>query len=124
MATPDPHYHFVEWTGTAVDAGKVADPCLASTLVTVDADYSLVAHFAIDRHNVHLSSSVGGHVVDLGEGDFWVDYGTEIGLLAKVDDPLFKFSHWLGTMTGRPDYHYDLTVTNDHDIRGHFSRAR
>jgi len=44
-ATPETNYHFVNWTGTAVDAGKVLNPNAASTSVTVDADYTLKAHF-------------------------------------------------------------------------------
>ncbi|MBN1787426.1 MAG: right-handed parallel beta-helix repeat-containing protein [Sedimentisphaerales bacterium] len=38
-------YHFAEWTGTAVDAGAVADPLSDSTTVTMDADYTVRANF-------------------------------------------------------------------------------
>ena len=38
-------YHFLGWTGTAVDAGRVADPRAAQTTVLVDAQYTLVANF-------------------------------------------------------------------------------
>jgi hypothetical protein len=41
-------YVFKRWSGTAVDAGKVAKPDSPSTSVVVDADYTLVANFAID----------------------------------------------------------------------------
>jgi hypothetical protein len=40
-------YHFVNWTGTAVDAGKVVDPSAARTTVNVDADYTLQANFEV-----------------------------------------------------------------------------
>ena len=46
IAQHDTYYHFVEWTGTVVDAGKVENPSAASTTVTVDVDYTLVANFA------------------------------------------------------------------------------
>ena len=46
-AIADLNYHFVGWAGSAVDAGKVADPNSASTTVTVDADYDLQAHFVV-----------------------------------------------------------------------------
>ncbi len=46
VAKPDVAYDFVKWTGTAVDAGKVADPTAASTTVTMDSNYNLCAHFA------------------------------------------------------------------------------
>lgn len=39
------NYAFAGWTGTAVDAGKVADPAQAGTTVTVDGDYTLRANF-------------------------------------------------------------------------------
>ncbi len=45
VATADLHYHFVNWTGTAADAGKVADPNAASTTVLMDANYTVVANF-------------------------------------------------------------------------------
>ncbi|MHC4501582.1 MAG: InlB B-repeat-containing protein, partial [Planctomycetota bacterium] len=44
-AEADPCYVFVEWTGTAVLGGKVTNPYTASTTVTADADYTLVANF-------------------------------------------------------------------------------
>ncbi len=45
IAKPEPGFQFVEWTGSAVDAGKVENPYQSSTTVTVDADYTLVANF-------------------------------------------------------------------------------
>lgn len=38
-------FTFANWTGTAVDAGKVANANAASTTVVMDADYTLVANF-------------------------------------------------------------------------------
>jgi subtilisin family serine protease len=45
-AVPSTGYYFVNWTGTAVDAGKVANPNSANTTVTMNADYTIVANFA------------------------------------------------------------------------------
>lgn len=45
-ATLEPHNYFVNWTGTAVDAGKVADLQSAVTTVSVDDNYTLRANFA------------------------------------------------------------------------------
>lgn len=47
-ATPDPGYVFVDWTGAAVDAGKVADPNTPNTLVIVDGSYTVTANFTTD----------------------------------------------------------------------------
>ncbi|MBN2181851.1 MAG: leucine-rich repeat domain-containing protein [Sedimentisphaerales bacterium] len=44
-AAADRRYYFLGWTGTAVDAGKVADPYSAVTTVTMDSDYTLEANF-------------------------------------------------------------------------------
>jgi hypothetical protein len=44
-ATPDQSYVFLYWTGSAVRAGKVADPGKARTTVLMDGDYSLMASF-------------------------------------------------------------------------------
>jgi glucuronoarabinoxylan endo-1,4-beta-xylanase len=45
IATPDIYYQFDLWSGSAVSAGKVADPCSANTMVLMDANYTLVANF-------------------------------------------------------------------------------
>ena len=82
--TPDPHYHFVEWTGTAVDAGKVTDPCVLDTSVFVDDDYTLVANFTIDQHTLEISSTDGGDVNDPGEGPFVYDYNTRCTCLRRM----------------------------------------
>jgi hypothetical protein len=47
-ATAYEYYHFIEWTGTAVEAGKVTDPSKARTTVLMDGDYTLKASFALE----------------------------------------------------------------------------
>jgi len=42
VATPDEGYEFREWTG---DTGHIADPNSASTTITMNGDYSIVANF-------------------------------------------------------------------------------
>jgi len=54
-AVPYTSYHFVEWSGTAVDAAHVADPNAASTTVDMYDDYTLHANFAIDQHTLYPS---------------------------------------------------------------------
>jgi len=48
VATADLHYQFVNWTGSAVTAGRVAAPNSAATTVTMDANYTVTANFASD----------------------------------------------------------------------------
>ena len=73
VATPDAHYHFVNWTGTAVTAGKVASPTSASTTVTMDADYTVVANFAIDTFTLGYTAGANGTLT--GNTSQVVNYG-------------------------------------------------
>jgi hypothetical protein len=43
VATPDDGYLFVSWTG---DVGTIANPNSASTTITMNGDYSIVANFS------------------------------------------------------------------------------
>jgi len=52
VASPAQFYHFDVWSGSAVTAGKVADPCAASTTVFMDANYAVVANFEADPPDV------------------------------------------------------------------------
>jgi lysophospholipase L1-like esterase len=96
VATADLYYHFVEWTGTAVAAGKLAEPNLPVTTVTMDANYTVVANFAIDQRMLTCSSTVGGSVTSPGEGIFQYDNGTEVNLVASAN-PDSNFVGWTGT---------------------------
>ncbi len=95
-ATAEAHYHFVSWTGTAVTAGKVADPASASTTVTVDASYTLVANFASDQLTLTTSSGDGGAVSNPGEGSFTYNYGTVVPVTATAEGH-YHFVSWTGT---------------------------
>jgi hypothetical protein len=46
VATADPLFQFVNWTGTGAAAGKIANVNAASTTITMDADYTAIANFA------------------------------------------------------------------------------
>jgi hypothetical protein len=96
QATAVDDYGFVNWTGTAVDAGKVADPDAAGTTVTMDADYTLQANFAGDQHDLTISSTSGGTVTTPGEGTYAYDHGEVVPLQATVADNYY-FVNWTGT---------------------------
>jgi hypothetical protein len=121
VATPDEHYHFVGWTGTAVDAGKVADPASASTTVLVEGDYTLIANFEIDTHILTICSTHGGSVTIPGEGIFEYDYGTVVDLLATPDcGYVFKF--WLGPVDDPQSASTTVTITEDITIAAVFKK--
>jgi hypothetical protein len=95
-AAADANYHFVEWTGTGVDAEKVAEPSSPTTTITMDGDYTLIANFAIDQHTLTISSTAGGSVIVPGEGAFQYDHGTAADIQAAADPGHF-FAYWIGT---------------------------
>jgi hypothetical protein len=67
VATADSDCHFVNWTGTAADAGKVADVNAASTTVMMDADYTVVANFEPNNVEIIGSWTAGmGHAQEPG----------------------------------------------------------
>jgi len=98
-ATPEAYYQFTHWTGTAVDAGKVADINAASTTVMVDADYTLRAHFGLQQCTLSISSGSGGSVTTPGEGDFVREYNTSVPVEATADVDC-RFDKWVLTRAG------------------------
>ncbi|MCU0915909.1 MAG: hypothetical protein MUC88_15315 [Planctomycetes bacterium] len=64
-AVPRQGYHFLRWTGSAVDADRVADPNVAQTTVLVDAHYTLVANFL--RTQMYVDARATG----LQDGSTW-----------------------------------------------------
>ncbi len=95
-ASPAAHYHFVDWTGSAVDANQVTDPNAADTTVTMDSYYHLQADFAIDQHTLTTTSSAGGSVTVPGEGIHNYDYGAVVNLVA-APEAHYHFVYWTGT---------------------------
>jgi Leucine-rich repeat (LRR) protein len=95
-ASPQVDCHFVNWTGTAVTAGKVANSSSASTTVTMDADYTLQANFALDLRSLTISSSTGGTVTAPGIGSFSYPHGTVVTVSASAQTN-YHFVHWTGT---------------------------
>jgi hypothetical protein len=50
--TTDPNYIFMQWSGTAVEVGKVLNPNSIETTVLVDDIYTVVANFQVDFNKV------------------------------------------------------------------------
>jgi hypothetical protein len=129
IATADTNYHFVNWTGTAVDAGKVANPSLASTNVTVDADYTLVANFAIDQHTLTISSTSGGSVTIPGEIPYQYDHGSAVWILATAEAN-YHFVNWTGTAVDAgkvidpTSASSSVTMDADYTLRANFMARR
>ncbi len=126
MAAAEAHYHFTGWTGTAVDAGKVADPGSTSTTLTADAAYTVQANFAIDRHTITISCTPGGSVSAPGIGAFQYDYGSSVSIIA-VAETNYHFAGWTGTavtagkVASPASESTTLTVDGDYTVQAAFA---
>ncbi|MHC4299628.1 MAG: InlB B-repeat-containing protein, partial [Planctomycetota bacterium] len=105
------NYYFVNWTGTAVSAGKVANPNDAVTTVTVDSGYTLRANFATtDLYTLTVSATDGGSVTRSPDHASY-NYGDTVTLQA-VADAGYAFTGWSGDLSGSSN---PVTVVMDSD---------
>ncbi|MGD0552784.1 MAG: C10 family peptidase [Sedimentisphaerales bacterium] len=106
VASADVGYHFVNWTGTAVDAGKIADSTSAATTVLMNADYTVIANFIANPVNYILtvnSSGVSGVSINSSTGHGGttnytktVTSGTTVTLTAPSTASGQTFTGWTG----------------------------
>jgi peptidoglycan/xylan/chitin deacetylase (PgdA/CDA1 family) len=128
-ASDDWHYHFVNWTGSAVDAGKVANPTSETTTVTMDDNYTVVANFAIDTETLTSSSTDGGDVTVPGEGVYDYNHGDVVDLTATADLN-YHFVNWTGTavdagkVASPTSATTTVTMYNDYTITANFAIDR
>ncbi len=133
-AEPDVNGFFVNWTGTAVDAGKVANPDSENTIVFVDADYTITANFARNGENELVETN---HRLELRTdgtlGDFagfykangW-SFDTAEDLAFKVD---FRYSDvstadgWMGMSVGDDANYVSISVGSDNDASYYYYEA-
>jgi uncharacterized repeat protein (TIGR02543 family) len=118
-ATADQHYHFVNWTGSAVTAGKVASPTSASTTVRMDGDCTLAANFAADQVTLKVTSTKGGVSWQPGLGTFTYGYGTVVSLYA-VAGPGYTWAGWSGSLSSTTATE-SLTMDGDREVRANFT---
>ncbi len=57
VATPQDGHHFVNWTAAPSSAGTFANPTAASTTITLTADATVTAHFALNDVRLALSAT-------------------------------------------------------------------
>ncbi|MFA5374575.1 MAG: DUF2341 domain-containing protein [Dehalococcoidia bacterium] len=98
VAVPDQCYIFANWSGTGVDAGKVADPSAASTNITMSADYNVQANFTFSTSNNSLSLTAdpvgGGEPYFIGSSPFTC--GTNVSIFADTNED-WTFDGWTPT---------------------------
>jgi len=118
VATPDPGYRFVNWTG---NVGTIADVDDSTTTITVNDDYSITANFA-RPYNLTTSSTEGGSVTTPGEGKYTYDAGKVINLVATPDAG-YQFVNWtgnVGTIANATAAITTITMNGDCSITANF----
>ncbi len=118
-AAADSGYSFAGWTGTAVSAGKVANASAASTMVTMDGDYTLTASFQGEGHTLEVSATAGGWVVTPGEGSFSYSHGESVTLEAQAQ-PGYHFVEWSGSLCSS-SYRVSIEMSSDHHVTANFA---
>jgi hypothetical protein len=122
VAEADSGYRFVNWTG---DVTGVANVNGASTTITMNDDYTIVANFAEippDQFTLTVSSSSGGSVTSPGEATFTHDEGTVVGLEAEPAEG-YRFAVWIGDVDDIADVtaaSTTITMNDDYSITATF----
>jgi len=107
VAEAEEGYHFVNWTG---DVGTISDVSAATTTITMDGDYSIIANFEeIALYHLTVSSTEGGSVTAPGEGTLAYESGTVVNLVATPDAG-YGFLNWSGDVDDIADV-ADATTT-------------
>jgi len=133
VARADSGYRFVNWTG---DVTAIANVNGASTTITMNDDYSIVANFEkipIGQVTLTVSSSAvgpiattpstpGGSVTSPGEATFAYDKGTVVNLKAQPDEG-WDFVRWIGDVSNVADVEsasMTITMNDDYSITATF----
>jgi hypothetical protein len=126
VATPDDGYRFVEWTH---DVRRIDDVNAASTTITMDYDYVIIANFVTEetatvetevQYELTISSTMGGSVSSPGEGTFPYIEGTVVSLMANPTTG-YKFVNWTGDgITNADSTTTTVTMNGDYAVKANF----
>jgi hypothetical protein len=95
VATPDPGYRFVNWTGNVSTIGDVDN---ATTTIVMNDTYSIIGNFVKEQYDLTVTSTAGGSLTMPGEGTFMYDAGTVVNLVAEAEEG-YKFVTWTGDVS-------------------------
>jgi len=118
VAEAEEGYRFVNWTG---DVDTIANVNAASTTITMNEDYSIMATF-VAVYDLTISSTASGSVTTPGEGIFIYDTGTVVSLMAN---PLngYYFVNWTGDVSTIANVNAastTITMNGDYSIAANF----
>jgi len=92
VASANANYHFANWTGSGVTAGKVSNPNAAGTTITMDSDYTVTANFAINQ------MTISGYI-------------TELDANIPVEGVFINANNGGGSDTTDPNGYYEVWVS-------------
>jgi hypothetical protein len=116
-------YQFINWVGDVDDIADVKD---ATTTINMRGDYQITANFAAIpplQHNLTISSTAGGCVVEPGEATFAYDKGAVVHLAVAVEERSSRFANWTGDVDTIADVSADtttITMDDDYSITANF----
>jgi len=113
VATPDAGFMFSAWTG---DTAGIADVNAASTTVTMNGDYSIMAEFTeLVQYELMTANSGNGSVTTPGEGASNHDAGSVVNLVATPNAG-YIFDRWTGDVGDIADpFAASTTITMNSD---------
>jgi uncharacterized repeat protein (TIGR01451 family) len=121
VASPDPGYKFVNWSG---DVDTIADIRDASTNITMCEWYSITANFEPEGsgYSLTISSTEGGSVTAPGEGTSIHAASTVVELVAQPSEG-YQFMKWSGDVSAIADLYAastTITMNADYSITANF----
>jgi hypothetical protein len=126
IAAAEAGHWFVNWTGNAT---TIANPSAASTNVTMQGSYAIIANFQEGepppQYTLTISSTSGGSVTTPGEGTFNYTAGSTVSLLASANAG-YQFVNWTGNVTTIANVSAastSITVQGDYSITANFQVA-
>ena len=118
VATADDGYRFANWTG---DVDTIVDVEAASTTITMNGHYEIIANFE-EAHELTVSSTQGGSVTTPGEGVFTYEAGAVVSLVASPASG-HRFVNWTGDVDTTADVEAastTITLDGDYSINANF----
>ena len=116
VALEDANCHFINWTGTAVTAGKVSNPNSLSTTVLMDANYTVQANF-VPLVNLTMATqpSAGGTTIP-SAGNSYVEYGGAATPIEAHANAGYGFLSWTAVPAERSFWKCKCGINNGYPL--------
>jgi len=119
VAEADAGYRFDEWTG---NVGTIDDVYAATTTITMDGDYSILASF-VKTYDLTVDSTIGGSVTTPTEGTHVYDGDEVVNVVAEADAG-YRFDEWTGNVGTIADVYAattTITMWDDYSVTANFA---